>query len=49
MLSVVITNNHIINKELLYKDNSILELNIEKEGNIKKLNLNNRMKYTNEE
>ena len=49
MLPVFITNNHIINKKLLYKDNIIIELNIEEENNIRKLNLNNRMKYTNEE
>ena len=49
MLSVFITNNHLINKELLYKDNAIIEINIEEENNIRKLNLNNRMKYTNEE
>ena len=49
MLSVFITNNHIINKELLYKDSSIIDIDIEEEKNIKKLNLNNRMKYTNEE
>ena len=28
MLSVFITNNHNINKELLYKDNAIIEINI---------------------
>ena len=49
MLSVFITNNHIINQEILYKDNLIIEINIEEENNIRKLNLNNRMKYTNEE
>ena len=49
MLSVFITNNHIINNELLYKDNTIIKIDIEKENNIKKLNLNNRMKYTNKE
>ena len=49
MLSVFITNNHIINKELLYKDNLIIEINIEEEKDIIKLNLNNRKKYTNEE
>ena len=38
MLSVFITNNHIINEELLDKDNAIIELNIEKESDIKKLN-----------
>ena len=35
MLSVFITNNHIINKELLYKDNLIIEINIEEENNIR--------------
>ena len=49
MLPVFITNNHIINKELLYKYNTIIELNIEEENNMRKLNLNDRMKYTNEE
>ena len=49
MLSVFITNNHNIDEELLYKDNAIIEINIEEEINIKKLNLNNRMKYTNDE
>ena len=48
-LPVFITNNHIINKELLYKDNEIIEINIEEEKDIIKLNLNNRKKYTNEE
>jgi len=49
MLSVFITNNHVINKELLFKNNAFIEINIEEENNIRKLNLNNRMKYTNEE
>jgi len=48
MLLVFITNNHIINKELLYKNDAIIEISIEEENNIRKLNLNNRMKYTNE-
>ena len=49
MLSVFITNNHIINKELLYKENAIIEIDIQDENNIRKINLNNRKKYTNEE
>ena len=49
MLSVFITNNHNIDKELLYKDNEIIEINIEEEINFRKLNLNNRMKYANDE
>ena len=48
MLPVFITNNHIINKKLLYKDNSWIELDIKNETNTKKIELNNRMKYTNE-
>ena len=47
MLSVFITNNHIIDKELLYKDNAFIEIDIEEKNNTRKLNLNNRMKYTN--
>ena len=49
MLSVIITNNHIINDEILYKDNSKININIEEENEIKEINLNNRIKYTNKE
>ena len=49
MLPVFITNNHIINKDLLYKDNTNLEIIVEDEHNVRNFNLNNRMKYTNED
>ena len=48
MLPVFITNNHIIDKEYLYKNNSKILLNIKKENEEICLNLNNRIKYTNE-
>ena len=47
MLPVFITNNHVINKDILNKDK--IELDIKKEKAIKEIKLNNRMKYTNEE
>ena len=49
MLPVFITNNHIINKDLLYKKDAKIKLDIKAEEDMKELNLNNRMKYTNEE
>ena len=49
MLPVFITNNHIINRELLNKDNEKIYIRIKEENDIKKLNLNNRLKYTDEE
>ena len=49
MLPVFITTNSIINNEILYEDNVIIEINIEEENKTRKLNLYNRMKYTNEE
>ena len=49
MLSVFITNNHIINDIILYKNNSKININIEEENEIKEINLNNRIKYTNKE
>ena len=48
-LPVLITNNHIINKELLYKKDSKISIDIKEETDIRILDLNNRMKYTNEE
>ena len=47
MLPVFITNNHVINKDILNKDE--IELDIEEEENMKVIKLNNRIKYTNEE
>ena len=49
MLPVFITNNHIINKEFLYKKDNIISIDIEEEENTREINLNERMKYTNEE
>ena len=49
MFPVLITNNHIIKEELLNNEDTILLIDIEEEENTKKLNLYNRMKYTNKE
>ena len=48
MLPVFITNNHIINEIVLYKEDSKIEIDIMEENNIKIIHLNNRIKYTNE-
>ena len=49
MLPVFITNNHIINNELLYKKDAKIKIDIYDESDNKEINLNNRMKYTDEE
>ena len=49
MLPVLITNNHIINNELLYKNNEKFEIDIYNESELKEIDINNRIKYTNEE
>ena len=49
MLPVFITNNHIIGRDLLYKGNESIGINIEEEENIKYINLKNRMRYTDKE
>ena len=49
MLSVLITNNHVINEKILNIKDYNIEIDIKIENNIKKLNLNNRIKYTNKE
>ena len=48
LLPVFITNNHIINKNTLYKENQNIFIKTKSENNTKKICLNNRMKYTNE-
>ena len=48
LLPVFITNNHIINKNTLYKENQNIPIKTKSENNTKKICLNNRMKYTNE-
>ena len=47
MLTVLITNNHIINEELLYEDDAEILIYTENDKNTKTINLNNRLKYTN--
>ena len=47
MLSVFITNNHIINKEILNTKDFSIKLNIKEEKKYKIINLNNRIIYTN--
>ena len=47
LLPVLITNNHVINNDILNKDK--IKLDIKKEEDIKEIKLDNRMKYTNEE
>ena len=49
MLPVLITNNHIINKNILNRKDEKINLDIKGEKDIKTINLNNRFKYTNEE
>ena len=48
LLPVLITNNHVINENILYKKDEIININIKNEENINKINLNNRIKYTND-
>ena len=47
LLPVLITNNHIINQDLLHKENEKVSLIIKNEKKVKTINLNKRMKYTN--
>ena len=47
ILPVIITNNHVINRDALNKDK--IELGIKNEETMKVIKLNNRMKYINEE
>ena len=48
MLPVLITNNHVIKKELLYKKDEKISIKIKEDEDFKKINLNSRMKYTDE-
>ena len=49
-LPVFITNNHVINDEILNKENMKIKIDIKEEENIKEIILNeNRIKYTNKE
>ena len=49
MLPVLITNNHIVKGDFLKMNNSKLLVDIKENAEIIELDLNNRMKYTNEE
>ena len=46
VLKVLITNNHIINEDILYKKDQIISIYIKEKKKIKELNLNDRIKYT---
>ena len=46
MLKVLITNNHVINETILFKEGEYISIYIEEEKKIRKLNLNDRIKYT---
>ena len=48
MLPVLITNNHIIKQDILYKNDEIIKIKIKNDEKEKKINLNDRKKYTNE-
>ena len=48
LLPVLITNNHIIDKNILYKENINISFKIKSDNIIKNICLDNRMKYTNE-
>ena len=49
ILPVLITNNHILDENELSENNVEMQLFIKAEEDIKRINLNKRMKYTNEE
>ena len=48
MLPVLITNNHIIKQDILFKNDEIIKIKIKNDEKEKKINLNDRKKYTNE-
>ena len=49
MLPVFMTNNHVINENILNNKNEKISMDIYEELNTKYLNLNDRIKYTNKE
>ena len=49
ILKLFITNNHIINEDILYNNNENIKIKIKNENDYKYINLNNRNKYTNKE
>ena len=49
MLPALITNNHVLDENILSQENSTIEINIKEDIHPKRINLNNRIKYTNKE
>ena len=49
MLSVLITNNHVIDDNFLRTKNAKIKIDIKEEIELKEINLNNRLKYTDKE
>ena len=49
MLPVFITNNHVINEQILNTKDAKMKIDIKKEKNTKEIYLNNRIYYTNKE
>ena len=49
LLPVFITNNHIINKDFLNQNNPEISIFIKENKSMKKMNLKNRIKYTNKD
>ena len=47
MLPVFITNNHLVNEEILNKDSGNIFFRVKEEKEMKKLEFKNRKKYTN--
>ena len=47
MLKVLVTNNHIINEDILFQEDQKIPIFIKEEKKFKILNLNNRIKFTN--
>jgi len=46
MISVLITCNHLINEDILYKKDKIISIKIKEENEIRNINLNDRIKYS---
>ena len=49
MMTVFITNNHILNRGILYKKGEKIQIDIKEENDPKYINLDNRIKYTSDE
>ncbi len=49
LLSVLITNNHVIDESVLIKEKNKITLSLNNDNEIKEIELDNRLKFTNEE